>query len=137
VRIDQHSLLDASLNTLPAVKDAMRMVAAGSRLSREQIADAMNDLAERNGIRLGGNGGIKKDTLEKWLNPLEREHAPSLLGLVVFCRVMGSMEPFQAMLAPLGLTVIDESDAALLRMATIEREIEQLQRERRKLKERI
>lgn len=131
----QLSLLTASLNALPDVKSAMRAAAADSHLSREQICDRMNELAEQHGFRLQGNGGLRVATLEKWLNPCEREHAPSLLGVLLFCRVLGCAQPLRSLVAPLGLHVIGEDDARLLRLAQVEDEIERLRRERRRLKE--
>lgn len=133
---NQLSLFAPGLDTDPAVKAAMREVARTCGLSREQICDRMNELAGQAGIRLGGGNAksLAVATLEKWLNPLDREHIPSARAIGVFCRAVGSFEPLQALAAPHGLRLIDEEQARKLRMAEIEEEMEALKRERQRLK---
>lgn len=122
-----------SLNVDAAVKASMSRVARTSPLSREQICDAMNEIAENSGIRLGGGNSprLTLPVLEKWLNPLDREHLPSLKALAAFCRAVNSAEPLQALAAPLGLAVIDHRQAKLLRHAELEAEIKELQRRKK------
>ncbi|MEG6550180.1 hypothetical protein V6C53_08090 [Desulfocurvibacter africanus] len=133
---NQLSLFTPGLDTDPTVKAAMREAARVCGLSREQICDRMNELASQAGIRLnGGNAkGLALPTLEKWLNPLDREHIPSARAIGVFCRAVGRVEPLQALVAPHGLQLINEEQARKLRMAEIEEEMEALKRERQRLK---
>ncbi|MEG6548903.1 hypothetical protein V6C53_01530 [Desulfocurvibacter africanus] len=134
--INQLSLFTPGLDTDPAVKATMREAARSCALSREQLCDRMNELAGQAGIRL--NGGNAKQltlaTLEKWLNPLDREHIPSARAIGVFCRAVGSVEPLQTLVAPHGLYLIDEQQVRKLRMAEIEEEMEALKREKQRLK---
>lgn len=132
----QLSLFAPGLDIDPVVKAAMREAARTSGLSREQICDRMNDLAGQAGIRLGGGNAkaLAMATLEKWLNPLDREHIPSARAIGVFCRVVQDRAPLQALVAPHGLHLIDEQQARRLRMAEIEEEMEALKRERQRLK---
>lgn len=135
----QHSLFGPGLDVLQAVKAAMNRAARGSSLSREQICDRMSELAAEHGIRLqaGNSRRMAPATLEKWLNPAEREHVPGLRALVVFCRVVGGHEAIQALAAPLSLRLIDERQAALLERAEIEAEIKRLQRRKKKLEDEL
>lgn len=135
----QLSLLDeaparlAGLNQL--IKAAMNRAAGKSRMSREQILDRMNELAEACGNRLG-NGNTKSlalATLEKWLNPAEREHMPSALAIVVFCAATGSVAPLEVQAAACGGRIISEQQAKLLRKAELEEEIRRLTREKKRI----
>ncbi len=129
----QYSLFGPSLNVDASVKAAMNQAARASSLSREQITDKMNELAEASGVRLNGNGKLAVATLEKWLNPYAREHCPTLRGLVVFCMAVGTLTPLSVLGAPLGAAFISEDEAKLLRRAQIEEEIKRLQREKKRL----
>lgn len=135
----QLSLFGPGLDVLQAVKAAMNRAAKGSALSREQICDRMSEVAVEHGIRLqaGNSWRMAPATLEKWLNPADREHVPGPRALVVFCKVVGDHGAIQALAAPLGLTLIDERQAALLERAEIEAEIKRLQRRKKKLEEEI
>lgn len=133
----QLSLFGPSLDVLQAVKAAMNRAAKGSSLSREQICDRMSEVAAEHGVRLQAGNALRMApaTLEKWLNPADREHVPGLRALVVFCRAVGDHEALQALAAPLGLTLIDERQAALLERAEIEEQIRRLKRRQKKLEE--
>lgn len=134
MRTDQINLLAPGLHVEPAVKAAMRRVAAASLLSREQICDRMNELAESAGIKLNGNAKrLELATLEKWLNPHELSYVPTLRALVTFCRVTRSLEPLSALAAPCEGQVIDADQARLLRIAEIEAEERKLKREKKRL----
>lgn len=122
-------------NVDAAVKTAMRQSAKDSPLSRDQICDRMNELAEAAGFRLGGGNSkaLSLALLEKWLNPLEREHMPTLRALTVFCRAVETVEPLRAMAAPLGAHLINKRQALLLKRAELEEEIRNLQRIKKKI----
>jgi len=96
-----------------AVKAAMNRAANRChRLSRQQLCDAMNDLADAAGIKLtGGNARqLSFATLEKWLNPQDVEHLPSLVAVHVFCLVLDDVEPLRVQAAVLGCELAGEQD---------------------------
>jgi len=122
-------------NVDAAVKSAMRQAAKDSPFSREIICDRMNEIAEIAGFRLGGGNtrALSLALLEKWLNPLEREHTPPLRALAVFCRALGTVEPLRAVASPLGAHIIDKRQALLLKRAEVDDEIRALQRLKKKI----
>jgi hypothetical protein len=116
----QYSLFHRpTLNVLKDIKENMATAFRDSGLSREQLCDQMNELADRYGIHLvKGNGKqLTKATLDKWLNPRSNEHYPSPNALEVFCAAVNSVEPLKAMVDPLGWRIIGEEDARLLAWA--------------------
>lgn len=131
----QFSLFERSLAIEGEVKLAMNRAARRSPLSREQLCERMNKLAAEHGVKLAATGGLRVATLEKWLNPHEREHLPGLKALAVFCKALGSREPLAALAAPLGLAVIDDEEAKLLQRAKIDEEIKRLKRKKRSLED--
>ena len=89
------------------------------RLSRDQIVDRMNDLADRYGVSLV-NGNARKLTLEtfaKWLNPEEKSRQIPVKALPVFCAAVNSAEPMCVLTDPLGYRVIGDEEQNLLRWA--------------------
>lgn len=108
-----------TLNVLRTVKERMVTAHKESCLSREELCDKMNDLAERYGVLLVGGRGqrLALATLDKWLNPEEKEHFPTIKGLPIFCAVTGSVEPMRAMIEPLGWQIIGDQDSKLLAWA--------------------
>lgn len=135
----QGNLLDycnqCACNVDAAVKTAMRQAAKDSPYSREIICDRMNEIAEAAGVRLGGGNSkaLSLALLEKWLNPLEREHTPPIRALTVFCRALDTVEPLRAMASPLGAHIIDKRQALLLKRAELDDEIRALQRLKKKI----
>jgi hypothetical protein len=96
-----------------AVKAAMNRAADRCRkLSRQQICDAMNALADAAGVKLtGGNAKqLSFATLEKWLAPLDTEHLPSLVAIHVFCLVVDDLEPLRVQAAAQGCELADADD---------------------------
>lgn len=108
-----------SLNVLRDMKQAMAKAADDSGLSRDELCDRMNELADRYGVRLlKGNGlNLTLATLEKWLNPEDKERVIPAKGLPVFCAATGSIELMQVLIDPLGWRVIDEKQSRLLAWA--------------------
>ena len=108
-----------SLNVLRDVKSAMAKAADKSGMSRDELCDRMNELAQRYGVRLvKGNGRrLTLATLEKWLNPEDEGRVIPLKSLPVFCAAVGSEEPLRVLAAPLGYRVIGEREAKLLAWA--------------------
>ena len=108
-----------SLNINRDLKEQMAVVVKSSHWSREEILDRMNNLASRFGVHLiKGNGhALKMATFEKWLNPKDRVHVPSINAFVIFCCALENNTPIQVLLAPLGCDLVDEKDLRLLTWA--------------------
>ncbi|MBW1990346.1 MAG: hypothetical protein JRI97_12495 [Deltaproteobacteria bacterium] len=126
-------------NAWPAVRQALREAPAWSRLSRAQVVDRCNALAEAEGVRMtGGNTGgrLTENTLEKWLAPGEAR-VPSLGALLILCAVLETIAPVQALVAPLGLFVIGPEDQRRLELAKAREQKRMLDRKIRKLEEEI
>ncbi len=110
VQMQQLSLLTESRNIIAAagaisvLKASMRSVADSSPYSRDQIADCMTAISLASGKRLtaGRAKSLHKDTIDKWLNPEEADHVPSIQALMVFCLAVGSTAPFVALVEALG-----------------------------------
>ena len=105
-----------SFNVLRKVKTDMVVAYKKSGLSRIQVCDRMNELADRYGVNLA-NGNARKlnaATLDKWLNPENKTHFPSIKALPIFCAIVDSVDPIKALLEPLGCMVIDQQDTKLL-----------------------
>ena len=115
----QQSIFEVlTFNIAGPLKRAMVEAEKACGLSREQIVDRMNELAEQYGVNLiKGRGGLSVDTLEKWLNPRDRSRVINVKALPVFCRVVGSKAPIAELIKPLGGQLIDEKDARLLAWA--------------------
>ena len=68
-----------------SVKAAMAVVAAASKLSREQGCDRMNGLAEASGLRLCASADrLSLAMFEKWLNP-DAPQMPSVKAIRDHC----------------------------------------------------
>jgi len=124
-----------SLNIMRPLKESMATAARECGLSREDIVDKMNDLAERYGVLLvKGNGRrLKVATLEKWLNPGDKQHVISLKALPVFCAVVKSSKPMRALIEPLGYQVVDDKDTQLLTWAKHYHSVKRTRAEMRKI----
>lgn len=124
-----------SLNVVRPLKESMAEAARECGLSRDEIVDQMNDLAERYGVLLvKGNGRrLQLATLEKWLNPGDKQHMPSIKAMPVFCAVVNSVEPMRMLIEPLGFRVIDDKDARLLAWAEHYQSAKQSRKEMKKI----
>jgi hypothetical protein len=126
-----------SLNPVPRVKEAMRQALKGSKWSREQVVEKINDLARAEG--LSTNGRAQKATpemLDKWVSQSGDHIIPWKL-LPIFCRVVEDVGPLAALAAPVGAVVIDKQDALLLEWARAEIKGRQLKKRQRQLSERL
>ena len=115
----QQSLFEIiTYNIVKPLKLAMVSAEKSCGLSRDQIVDQMNDLAEQYGINLvKGRGGLTVDTLEKWLNPKDRSRVINIKALPVYCQVVGDNSAIAELIKPLGGMLIDQKDAKLLAWA--------------------
>lgn len=119
-----------SLNPTSKVKAAMREAVKECPLSREQIVDEMNRLANIDGVKVK----ISLALLDKWVAQSTPHIIPWKL-LPIFCRVTGNILPIQALLAPLGADIIWDKDVRLLQWARVEIQKRAISKRARKLLE--
>jgi hypothetical protein len=128
-----------SLNINRDLKEAMASAVKRSGLSREEVLDQLNQLAERYGVHLmKGNGkGLTMVTFEKWLNPGAREYVPSPNALLVFCGVLEDLDPMRVLMAPLGAKIITDKEVVILEWAKEYQSAKRSKARMRKLEEKI
>ena len=128
-----------TLNVLRDLKVAMATAAKATGLSREALCDRINELADRYGVRLvkGTGPNLTVDTLEKWLNPEDKERVIPTKAITVFCAAVESTEPMQVLVAPLGWRIIDDKQAKLLQLAELDMDVKRKQAMMKKLKAEI
>lgn len=125
---------DQCVDLEPLIKAAMHQSAKDSGLSREQLCDRMNTIAHLSGLKLNKNARkLSCEMLDKWLNRAERDHFPSLNALQVFMLATGDHTPLQALARALGADCVSPEERNLLKSALIDREIERLRKEKKKL----
>jgi hypothetical protein len=125
-------------DTEPLIKAAMNRAAKRCGLSREHIVDKMNEIAGMGGYRLNRNARLLSlDVLEKWLNPAERDYVPSHNALQVFMAATGDTEPLQVAAGIQGFALVGGDDLKILKAAKIEREIQDLKRQKRRLEQEL
>lgn len=113
---DRHDEQAARLaSVMQLVRAAMHRSAGGLNVSRDQLADSMTHLSRSAGVRLsaGNAKSVKSATLEKWLNPVDRDHPPSLVAVVAFCQATGDVSPLRPLLEAVGCEVMTEDDRKL------------------------
>lgn len=119
------------------LKDAMASVAAESKLSREQGCDRMNTLADASGIRLCANARCLSIALfEKWLNPADREHVPSIKAVQVFCCVYQTIKPWCALLQSFNVHVLGPEDMRFYNIGKAQVKFEEAKEQLKKAKAR-
>lgn len=125
-----------TLNVLRDLKTSMAKAAKETGLSRDELCDRINQLADRYGVRMvkGPGQNLSLDTLEKWLNPEDKERVIPVKAISIFCAAVESVEPFQVLVAPLGWRVINDKQAKLLWLAELDQEVKQKQAIMKKLK---
>lgn len=128
-----------TLNVLRDLKVSMAQAAKATGLSREALCDRINELADRYGVRLvkGTGPNLTVDTLEKWLNPEDKERVIPTKAMTVFCAAVESFEPMQVLVAPLGWRIIDEKKSKLLALAELDRDVKRKKAMMRKLEAEI
>lgn len=97
---------------MPAIRAEMNRVAAEYEPGRKLLVDAVIKVAQREAVALttGGAKTIEPSTLDKWLQPSDRGHAPHLDAIICFCIATGNASPIKPVLKALRLVVIPESD---------------------------
>lgn len=83
-----------------------------SGLSRDQILDRLNDMANAAGVKLtaGNSKALSNATLEKWLNPQNRDHQPGVVPVNAICAALDDYRPLALLLEIHGLEVMSEED---------------------------
>ncbi len=115
----QASLLDDDHGRLagliPTLRAAMNRAASEDEAGRKLLVDRINAVAQAAGVRLtaGNAKAISKDTLDKWLNPADRDHTPGLLAVAVFCQATRDAGALRVLLQALGLDVMSTEDRKL------------------------
>ncbi|MCB2186985.1 MAG: hypothetical protein KQJ78_11245 [Deltaproteobacteria bacterium] len=125
-RAAQIPLFGPSLDVVPRLKRVMAAALRESRLSREQVVDAMNRTLEAEGLGLR----VTINSLEKWVAP-SQGHVIPLPALPVFCRVLDTSEPLSVLAAPLGAFVAGERERQLMLLGEAQVEAKQVARKRR------
>ena len=117
-----------------AIKAALRLAAAESSMSREQILDAMNDYAREHGICLtrGNAKALGMASLEKWLNPNVGDF-PGPEALHVFALVLHDMSFLDIQAQVHGCRVINAEEGRLLKKQQILEEIAAKRKELKRL----
>lgn len=113
------SLFDSAYrlpSTMAAIRASMREVAGAEESEgRKLLVEKLNELSRQSGIKLTGghSASISKATLDKWLSPTDTSHQPSILALLAFCKVTGSLEPLRVVAQALGADLMTLEDRNL------------------------
>lgn len=109
---DHHGRLSG---LIPAMRAAMNRAAGEDETGRKMLVDRLNAVARDAGIRLtaGNAKAISKDTLDKWLNPNDRDHTPGILAVAALCVATRDTGPLRVLLHVLGLDLMTEEDRRL------------------------
>lgn len=124
-----------TLNIAKPLKVAMNDDVKACGLSREQLVDAMNDLADRNGVCLVHGNGVRLtlDTFEKWLNVSDLSRIIPLKDLPIFCAATGRYAAVNVLAKSMGLRVIDAREQKMLSWAEAKLEVQKKSKQIRKL----
>ena len=124
-----------TLNICRTIKIAMNDDVKESGLSREQVVDRMNDIAQRYGVSLsrGNCKQLKLDTFEKWLNAEEPSRQIPVKALPIFCAATGQIGTMNVLAQSVGLQMIGDYEQKLLKWAQIDIERRKLSKRSRQL----
>jgi hypothetical protein len=125
---------DALIDVTPRLKAALGAAVRESGMSVDQVADAMQTLAERSGLRLNKNAKkLSTETLEKWINPNDTTRIPGWNAVQAFVRVLNDPRPLAVLTRACGMHVITGEQARLLKAAEIDAEIARLRAQKKAL----
>lgn len=108
-----------TINVKP-FKDALKDALRACPLSRDQVADRMSMILGKK---------ITIHEINTWTAQSKEAHLPRTDELIAFHQVVGRPEPINAIAAEAGLTVIDQADARILKIAKLKREKLRIQQE--------
>ena len=105
---------------MQGLKACLNKCCGESGLSRDQIVDRLNGIAEAAGVKLtaGNSKGLSLATLEKWLNPQNTDHPPSLVAVNALVLALGDHRPLAHLLEIHGLQIMEEQDRFALEYGT-------------------
>ena len=136
----QRSLFNQpTLNVAKPIKAALNKDVQASGLSREQIVDRMNELADCYGVCLV-NGNCKRltiETFEKWLNSNDLKRQIPLKAIPVFCAAVKKHSSLDVMARSLGMRVVGDREQKLLSWAEAKMAIREHNRTVKKLESEI
>lgn len=122
---------------MPCMRADMNIVADEYPDGRKMLVDAVNGIFAREGVSIpGGAKSITLDTLNKWLQPGERGHEPSLMAIVCFCLATGDARPLQHVFRALGLEIIRKEDRWYLELGMVCEQERELKERKTELKAR-
>ena len=135
----QLTLWDApSFDPVTRLKAAMRDALKACPSSRERVVSDMNELAALEGMTCNGNAQkVSEPLLDKWVAAGSTAYVIPLRFLPIFCKVVGSSLPMQAMVAPLGLEIIGGEEKKLLEWARAEARRRHLSKEAKRLAQEV
>ena len=119
------------------MKEALNQAVRESDRSREQVLDAVNELARRHGLAVQNRAGVSKDLFEKWLNPEDDCRVPTLKSLALICAALGTIEPLTPLAEAVGGRVIDDDEARLLEWAKAYHQTRRLRKRMRTIEEEL
>lgn len=115
------------------LKSAMKVALEESSMSRSEVVDDINRMAQAEGLTTNGRKqAVTEALLDKWVAPSANNDIP-IKYLPIFCYVTGSLAPLAALAAPLKATVISEDEAGLLLKAKIDEEISRLKLQKKQI----
>ena len=104
-----------NLNVVFQLKKALIQAIKESTLSRDQIADRMNELLESEGL----HGDVTKAIIDSWTKEDPKRSIPTLL-IPFFCEVTQSILPITIIAKAAGALVIGGNDLHLLELGISE-----------------
>lgn len=116
----QQSLFDLpTFNINRPVKEALRASIEKSGLSREEVVNRMNRLAQRFGVVLsnGKSNCLTGDAFEKWLSLDDALHNMPVRAIPIFCKAVNDPSVLEEIINPLGYQIIGDDDRKLLAWA--------------------
>ncbi|MDR1946471.1 MAG: hypothetical protein LBQ51_04815 [Desulfovibrio sp.] len=124
---------------MPSIRAEMHRVAGNDEQGRKLLVDAINTVARREAVPLSAGGAktINIDTLNKWLQPSERGHAPSLDAIMCFCLAAGNAGPIRPILKVLGLTAVSKEDMEVLEYGRTCKQMRELRVKKRVIEGRL
>jgi|GEM_PF-692357 len=132
----QLSFLRPSVNPIACLKASMRQTLKDSRWSREQVCDRMNELAEKEKLKVGRAARITVALLDAWVAESKGNVIP--IGLLpVFCVAVESLSALDVLATCCKARVVGERDARILEAAKLDLEVKRLACRRRKLQREI
>lgn len=90
-----------------AVMEKIKALLKVRNKSIEEMAEWMSDPERR-------PKPVSVDSIRTWFAPTKPSHWPNFLDLLLMCEFLGSQEPLESLVAPLGLAVIGRRDQQLL-----------------------